>query len=72
LGAAATGFGAAGATLVSGFPASFVTVFVCDFKSIGFFCRAFGSALAAGLAAALTAGLPAFFVLIPIPASRKS
>src|SRR6185312_3226962 len=63
-GAAAAGAGgAAGAALATGFAADFSG----DFKSIGFFCRALEPALAAGLAAALTAGLPAFFVIIPDP-----
>src|SRR5688572_6419955 len=63
-GAAAAGAdAAAGAGLAAGFAAGFS----CDFKSIGFFCRALAPALTGGLAAALTAGLPAFFVIIPDP-----
>src|SRR5262245_27240410 len=59
LGGAGGAEGLAGAGLTAGFS--------CDFKSIGFFWRAFAPALAVGLAAALTAGLPAFLVFIPDP-----
>jgi hypothetical protein len=63
------GIGVAGrASLEAGFPPGFT----CDFKSIGFFCRALAPALTGGFAT-LAAGLPAFLLLIPDPReSQKS
>jgi hypothetical protein len=61
---------AAGGTAAAGLDSpglGFAGDFACDFKSIGFFCRALAPPLAGGFA-----GLPAFLLLIPAPVSRNN